>query len=72
MPSPLPIWDAHSCLPLRPDMPLAVLDRHRAAGGDDQRRERLRQAGRHDDGVRRRGDIDQRAVDIEEEGPAIR
>lgn len=32
MPSPTPIWDAHSCLPLRPDMPLAVLERHRAAG----------------------------------------
>ena len=27
-----PVWDAHSCVPLRPDMDLAVLERHRAAG----------------------------------------
>ena len=26
------IWDAHSCLPLRPSMSVAVLDQHRAAG----------------------------------------
>ena len=31
-PTRFPVWDAHSCVPLRPDMDLSVLERHRAAG----------------------------------------
>ena len=46
-------------------------DRDRTAGAFRQTVEHRRQVGRHDDPVRGFGEIDQRAIDVEKEGPAV-